>query len=296
MQGERCPGDEHESGDDPLRVGTEAGDRGRFGTETTRRHRRKGVGHRLKQVHVPGPKHQDLQQSKSDVYPPEALGRLSKTRCQSVGLRTGRLGFGQLNSADTEKGKNRNRQDDHTHSAQPLGTGSPNQDAVGQLRGIGNDRGARRCESGCGFEECVREAGDRSGEQIGEGSEEGHYEPGESNSGESLLGGEDSVSPDVAPGNEAHHDGHRRRGENLTGFRPLLISNRDERGRHHCQPTCRHHRPDDERQSASHRILLGCARCAWGGHQPVKSFSTSWMADGRAKRMRRSRAWISVAP
>ena len=83
------------------------------------------MGNCFEQRHIAYPEKQCLYRSEGRIHQPEALCCFPEAWGQSVRCRAGGFSSRQFDAANAEKGENRNRQHDDSHTADPLCEGAP---------------------------------------------------------------------------------------------------------------------------------------------------------------------------
>ncbi len=212
------------------------------GGETSGGEGGKTMAHGLKKVHLCEPKRENTHQSERNIDEPQRFGSVADTRADLVVGDTGHLLIKHQHSTFIIKhGDNCQCEEDYTEATNPLHQASPEQQRMWKTRHTAQYGGAGGGEAAHSLKERIGNGGVGAGEQEGEHSEKGEYDPNEGCEQDSL-----SLAHVVAAGTQAHHDesGSKSDTDRKEHWRSvsLLIykGNRHgdghEKGEHHKQP------------------------------------------------------------
>ena len=130
----------------------------------------------------------DLSQRHNAVHGVQDLGGLGLLGHQLGEDGAGSFRLGQVVGADAQGGQKRRGQHQHAHAAQPVGEGSPEQNAVGHRLNIGQNGGTGGGETGDGLKKAVHEGIEAAGEEKGQRAHHAGGQPDKADTAKTLPG------------------------------------------------------------------------------------------------------------
>ena len=149
-----------------------------------------GVNQRVVQGQTRQLETEGLQNGEGEVHGVENFGGLGLLGDQLGEYRPRGLRLGQVVGADAQLGDDGGGQHQHSHPAQPVGEGPPEEDALGQGLNVGENGGAGGGKARDRLKQAVGEGGEPAGEPEGEGPHYPGEDPDESHRGKTLPGKE----------------------------------------------------------------------------------------------------------
>ena len=196
------PEEDHENRDDPLLEDRVVGAAGISNGKAAGAGRSEGDAEVVENRHFPDGQNDEFRHGHEDIDEVEGHGRLLQMGHELADGRAGGLGLHEVDIGTAGKGDDGQDEDENTHAADPVGEGAPEEGGVGQCLDVGQDGSSGRGEAGYRLKQGIGIIRNLSGDDVGEGSDTGHADPGQSHGQTAFLQIEDMVL-----GLEAFEDG-----------------------------------------------------------------------------------------
>ena len=179
--------EDHENGDDPLQVGTVAGDGISLDAEAAGTGSAEAVGDGLKNGHPAQQQKDDLQHRQAEIDDIQDPGGAADLGHQLAHAGAGGFRLHQVELTAAGHRQHRQQEHQHAHAADPVGEAAPEQARIAHGLHIRQDGRARGGEAGHRFEHGVGEGGDLAGQDEGYRAEGRQNDPAQGGADTALL-------------------------------------------------------------------------------------------------------------